>query len=106
MKTSSLFLAPFLGLAFLLSPARAEDPAPTNVQEVQNIVSELAKRAAGAKEKHEGAPDLGGVLTELSKLAATATPAGTKEEQAQESQLIAFLKAILAMVPHAPEAAA
>ena len=105
MKTSSLFLAPVLGLAFFLSPARAEEPAATNLQEVQNIISELAKRAAGAKEKHEGAPDLGGVLTELAKMATTATPAATKEEQAQESQLIAFIKSILAMVPHVPEAA-
>ena len=103
MKTSSIFLAPVLGLAILLSPARAEEPAANNVQEVQNILSELAKRAAAIKDKQEGAPDLTAVLAELSKMVTTATPGATKEEQAQEAQLIGFIKALLAMVPTVPQ---
>jgi hypothetical protein len=106
MKTSTLFLAPVLGLTLLLAPARAEEPANTNVQEVQGIIGQLSKMAANLTGKHEGAPDFGKVLAELSKLVAIATPGATKEEQAQESQLISFVKSLLALVPQVPEEAA
>lgn len=102
MKTSTLLLAPVAGLMLLLAPARAEEPANTNVQEVQGILSQLSKLATNLTAKQDGAADFSKVLDELSKLAATATPATTKEEQAQESQLITFVKSLLALVPQVP----
>src|SRR5262245_43963166 len=94
MKTSTLFLALVLGLTLFLSPVRGEEPGATNLQEIQGIIGQLSKMAAALTAKNEGAPDFGKVLSELSKLAAIATPAATKEEQAQESQLIAFVKSL------------
>jgi len=106
MKTSSLFLAPVLGLSLMLSAARAEEPAATsNLQEVQGIIDQLSK-LAGLAPKTEGAPDFGKVLTELAKLATVATPATTKEGQAQETQLISFVKSLLTMIPQVPAEAA
>ena len=100
MKTHALLLAPVLGLALFVSPVRAEEqPATNNLQEVQAIIGQLSKLTEGVKEKNEGAPDFGKMLGELAKLAAIATPAQTKEEQAQESQLIAFVKSLIAMIP-------
>jgi hypothetical protein len=105
MKPLTLFFAPVLGLTLLLTPARAEDAPKSNVQEVQGIIEQLSRMAATLTGKQDGAPDFGKVLGELSKLAGIATPGATKEEQAQESQLIAFLKSLLALVPQVPDEA-
>ncbi len=128
MKTTSLILAPILGLAVLLSPTRAEEATPPAVSpDVQALLGELSKLAAGSKSKDEQlpdvqalfglalkmmsgaaakdgqAPDLQALLGDLIKSApgAASKDGQVKNPQEQElqTQLLELVKAISKMVP-------
>ena len=118
MKTTFLIFAAVTGLAILLSPARAEEPAPPAVSpEVQALLGELSKMAAGANAKESPQIDLPALLGMLLKMVPAAAakggdvpvPAGdapkaapgaaAKDMQVQElqAQLVELVKALSKM---------
>jgi hypothetical protein len=72
MKTKSLLLAPVAGLVLLLSPVRAEDPAPISpdLQEFLTLLSKMAAGANGKDAKEDPQVDVQPLLDALLKLTA------------------------------------
>ena len=67
MKTKFLLLAPVAGLALVLSPARAEDPAPAS-PDLQALFGQLSKMVAGANSKDDTQVDVKPLFDALLKL--------------------------------------
>lgn len=107
MKTTSLLLAAIAGLAILLSPARAENPAPPALSpDVQALLGELSKLGAGGNGKEDPQIDVQALFGMLLKVIPAAAaqgggaPKAAEDAQVQEllTQLTELVKAVTKMV--------